>query len=54
VFLDVSALVGADDAAGPVHQVQIGFEVEQNAGLPFVDQSVLEGWIHYLSLQSRR
>ena len=43
MFLDVSALVAADDAAGPAHQVQIVLEVEQNSGLPVIDLLVLEG-----------
>ena len=40
--VDVSALVAADDAASPVHEGQVFLEVEQNAGLRFIYQSVFE------------
>ena len=41
-FVDVPALVTADDAAGSVHQGQVFLEVEQNAGLGFIYPSVFE------------
>jgi hypothetical protein len=41
-FVDVPALVTADDAAGPVHQSQVFLETELNAGLGFIYQLLFE------------
>jgi hypothetical protein len=41
-FVGVRALVTADDAASPVHQGQVFLEIEQNAGLGFIYQSLSE------------
>ena len=35
-IVDVSALVIANDATGPVHQRQVFLEIKYNAGLEFV------------------
>ena len=41
--VDVTALVVADDATGPVDQRQIFLEAEQNSVLEFVRQPIFKG-----------